>query len=198
MAVVHQASTRRLLSALPGPYHERMVSDWTYPVTPEPSPDNGVPRAAVLVALFEDQGVRRVILTKRPMHMPTHAGDLAFPGGKPHPGETPVETALREANEEVGIDPGAVEVLGYLPEIHTVSYSRMVVPVVGRLREVPVLEPDRNEVDKILIPDIEGFRDESAWRSETWDGRTLHFFELDGEILWGATARIVRRLIGLE
>ena len=176
-----------------------MVSDWTLPgVSREPPPDDGVARAAVLAALFEDDGAIRLILTKRPMHMPTHAGDLAFPGGKPHPGETPLETALREAHEEVGIDPTSVEVLGYLPEIHTVSYKRMVVPIVGRLPGVPDLQADPNEVDRILTPDVDDFRDASAWRTEDWNGRTVYFFEVDGEVLWGATARMVRQLIGLE
>jgi 8-oxo-dGTP pyrophosphatase MutT (NUDIX family) len=159
---------------------------------------NGVPRAAVLVPLFERDGSLHVILTKRPMHMPTHAGDLAFPGGKPHDGETPVETALREAHEEVGIVPGDVEVIGYLPEIHTVSYTRMVVPVVGTLGVEPVLRPDPSEVDKVLVPDIDRFRDDEMWRTEYWDGRPVHFFDVDGEVLWGATARMVRQLVGLD
>ena len=163
-----------------------------------PPPDEGIPRAAVLAALFEDEGTTRLVLTKRPMHMPTHPGDLAFPGGKPRPGETPLDTALREAEEEVGIDSSTVEVLGYLPEIHTVSYTRMVVPVVGRLTSVPVLVPDPNEVDLVLTPELDAFRDESKWQAEDWNGRAIHFFDVDGEVLWGATARMVRQLVGLD
>ena len=163
----------------------------------EPAPDPGVPRAAVLAAVFPDGPVTRLILTKRPMHMPTHAGDLAFPGGKPQDGESPLQTALREAEEEVGLVQDNVEILGYLPEIHTVAYSRMVVPVVGRLASPPDLRADPNEVDKILTPDIEGFRDPTAWRIEEWNGRSIYFFEIDGEILWGATAFMVRQLVGL-
>ncbi len=158
----------------------------------------GAPRAAVLVPLYDDNGLLRLILTKRPMHMPTHAGDLAFPGGKPEPGEDPVQTALREAHEEVGIEPNAVEVLGYLPDIHTVSYRRMVVPVVGRLLARPQLRPDPGEVDKVLLPDVDRFREPDAWRIEYWDGRPVHFFDVDGEVLWGATARMVRQLVGLD
>ena len=183
--------------------HSRTISGvlnaWPPPtLSPKPPPDDGIPRAAVLAALFDDGDVTRLVLTKRPMHMPTHAGDLAFPGGKPHPGETPLATALREAEEEVGISPDTVEVLGYLREIHTVSYSKMVVPVVGRLSEVPILVPDPNEVDLVLTPPLDAFRDESAWRTEEWDGRQLHFFDIDGEVLWGATAHLVRQLVGLD
>lgn len=177
----------------------RVRLDWLTPqLADTPSQEDGNGRAAVLAALFEDDGVARLVLTKRPMHMPTHAGDLAFPGGKPRPGETPVQTALREAEEEVGIDPASVEVLGYLHEIHTVSYAKMVVPVVARLASVPDLVPDPSEVDKVLTPDIEIFRDEASWRIEEWRGRPIHFFDVDGEVLWGATARMVRQLVGLE
>ncbi len=167
-------------------------------IRPTMNDGDGTPRAAVLVPLFVSNGALRLILTKRPMHMPTHAGDLAFPGGKPHTGEEPVDTALREAHEEVGIPPGRVEVLGFLPEIHTVSYSRMVVPVVGILSGQPELRPDPGEVEKVLLPEVDPFRDEHRWRVEYWDDRPVYFFPLDEEILWGATARMVRQLIGLD
>ncbi len=81
--------------------------------------------AAVLAPLFEDDGgMIRVVLTKRPNTMPTHAGHIAFPGGRPEPGDDgPIGTAMREATEEVGIDPEQVEVLGFLPAIDTVEFS---------------------------------------------------------------------------
>ncbi len=161
-------------------------------------PEGGGPRAAVLAPIYEDGGAARLILIRRPVHMPTHGGDLAFPGGKPRPGESPLDTALREAREEVGIDPAQVEVLGYLPAVHTVSYPLMVVPVVGRLGGVPELTPDPNEVDGVLTPSLELLRDERRWRAEQWNGRTVHFFDLGGDVLWGATAWMVRRLIGLN
>jgi len=173
--------------------------DWDFPgLSSHPPQGSGAPRAAVLAPLFEQDGDIRIVLTKRPMHMPTHPGDLAFPGGKPKPGESPVDTALREAHEEVGIEPESVEILGFLSEIHTVSYERMVVPVVGRLAAVPNLVPDPAEVARVLVPTVTELRDPRRWRQEDWNGRTLDFFEIDGEILWGATARMVRQLIGLD
>ena len=175
-----------------------MMDAWNFlQVLPEPPPSGGVPRAAVLAPLYEDGPDIRLILIRRPVHMPTHGGDLAFPGGKPEPGEGPLDTALREAGEEVGIDPDDVEVLGYLPAIHTVTYPRMVVPVVGRLAGVPELVPDPNEVDRILTPSKRSLEDESRWRTEQWNGREVYFFDIDGDVLWGATARMVRRLLGL-
>jgi 8-oxo-dGTP pyrophosphatase MutT (NUDIX family) len=165
-----------------------------------PPPPGEVPQAAVLVPLFEDdRGVTRLILTKRPMTMPTHAGHLAFPGGRPDDGDDgPVGTALREAEEEVGLDPDLVEVLGFLPAIHTVEYTLMVVPVVGWIDGVPYLQPSPREVDLILLPPLEGFKDEGRWRYELWRGHKVWFFDVDGEVLWGATAHMVRQLVGLE
>lgn len=169
-------------------------------VVDEEPPGGGLPRAAVLAALFVDaQGEIRLILTKRPLTMPTHAGHLAFPGGRPHPEDSgPVATALREAHEEVGIEPASVEVLGYLPPIHTVEFSLLVVPVVGRLSGEPVLHPSPREVDRVLVPTLTELADEAGWRYELWGGRRVWFYELEGEILWGATASMTRRLVGLE
>lgn len=158
--------------------------------------------AAVLAPLYEDSdGDVRLILTKRPDHMPTHPGDLAFPGGKVHPDDDDVvATALREAQEEIGLEPDEVEVLGFLPIIHTVAFARWVAPVVGRIEGEPALTADPNEVARILLPKLSMFLDEDRW---VWQpGRYLHkrvwFFELEDEILWGATAFMVRQLVGLE
>lgn len=163
-------------------------------------PFGDLPQAAVLVPLYDDaEGVTRVILTKRPLTMPTHAGHLAFPGGRPDDGDGgPVGTALREAEEEVGLDPASVEVLGFLPAIHTVEYSLLVVPVVGWIDRVPELRPSPREVAKVLEPPLAGFTSEAGWRFETWRDRKVWFFDVDGEVLWGATAHMVRQLVGLE
>lgn len=161
------------------------------------APTEGV-YAAVLATLYEVDGTVRLLLTKRPMHMPTHKGHLAFPGGKPHPGDDGVVgTALREAEEEVGIDPGTVEVLGFLEPIHTVEYSRYVVPVVGRVRPRPRLIPDPSEVELVLEPRLDELADPTTWWFEEWEGRHVWFREVGDEILWGATATMTRRLLGL-
>ncbi len=169
-------------------------------IIPDEPPAEGAPRAAVLVPLFDDPtGQMRVVLTKRPETMPTHAGHIAFPGGRPDPGDRgPVETALREAEEEVGISADRVQVLGFLPPIHTVEYSLYVVPVVGRLTAVPDLRPSPREVAAVFTPRAVELADPSRWRHERWRGRRVWFYDLDGEVLWGATAAMVRRLFGLE
>ncbi len=168
-------------------------------VRPTFESDSPLPRAAVLVGLYEDEmGDVRVILTKRPETMPTHAGHISFPGGRPDPEDSGVvATALREAEEEVGIDPTTVEILGYLPEIHTVEYQLLVVPVVGRLAGVPHLRPSEREVARILLPRLADLAEPESWRSERWGDRLIWFYEIEGEILWGATAHMMRNLLGM-
>ncbi|MGZ8754661.1 MAG: NUDIX hydrolase [Acidimicrobiia bacterium] len=169
-------------------------------IRPEPPPPVKRPQAAVLIPLYDDlDGVTRLILTKRPMTMPTHAGHLAFPGGRPDDGDGgPVGTALREAEEEVGLKPETVEVAGFLPAIHTIQYALMVVPVVGWIEGIPQLKPSPREVDKVLEPPVVIFADQRRWRFEMWRGHKVWFFDIEGEVLWGATAHMVRQLVGLE
>jgi len=156
--------------------------------------------AAVLAPLYEDEhGEVRVVLTKRPDTMPTHAGHIAFPGGRPDPEDDgPVATALREANEEVGIRADQVEVLGFLPSIDTVETPMLVVPVVARLHPPVQLIPSEREVDRIHTPRLADLADPGSWWSVPWNGWEVWYYDLDGDTLWGATARMVRQLLGLE
>ena len=155
--------------------------------------------AAVLAPLFEDDaGDVRMVLTKRPDTMPTHAGHIAFPGGRPDPGDGgPVGTALREAEEEVGISPEQVEVLGFLEPIDTVEFSLLVVPVVGRVSTPLGLVPSEREVARVYTPLLEDLANESSWWSVPWNGHEVWYYDLEGDTLWGATARMVRELLGL-
>ncbi|CAN5845059.1 CoA pyrophosphatase [soil metagenome] len=169
-------------------------------LAPEPPPPGEFPRAAVLIALYDDpEGMTRLVLTKRPDTMPTHAGHIAFPGGRPHSVDSgPVDTALREAHEEVGIPPDQVEVLGFLPPIDTVQFRLLVVPVVGRLQNPPLLVPSVREVARVYQPSLQDLADEDRWRYQHWNGRQVWFYDLEGDELWGATAMMTRRLLGLE
>lgn len=166
----------------------------------DPPPLGDEPRAAVLAPVFEDDhGDIRLLLTKRPMTMPTHAGHLAFPGGRPSPEDSgPLDTALRETEEEVGISRKDVEVLGFLPLVDTVAFSMMVVPVVGRLPVSPTFIPSEREVDRLFTPTLEELIDPSRWRYELWQERRVWFFDIEDDVLWGATAWMTRRLLSLE
>lgn len=156
--------------------------------------------AAVLVPLYEDDdGQVRVVLTKRPDTMPTHAGHIAFPGGRPEPEDGgPVGTALREAHEEVGIRPSQVDVFGFLPPIDTVEFNLLVVPVVGRVSTPLKLVPSEREVAKIYTPLVSDLADEDRWWSIPWNDWEVWYYDLDGDTLWGATARMVRLMVGLD
>lgn len=158
--------------------------------------------AAVLVALYEDAHEAHVVLTKRPDTMPSHQGEIAFPGGKRDPDDlTLVAAALREAHEEVGLEPGAVEIVAELDTIATVASAFAITPFVGLLAAPPVLAPHPVEVvDAFGIP-ISELLHPDTYREEMWDlwgeYRSMTFFELPGETVWGATARILTRLLEL-
>lgn len=153
---------------------------------------------AVLVPLYEDgEGSVRVILTRRPDHMSTHPGDVVFPGGHREDDEDPISTALREAWEEVGLPPGnVVEIFGGLTPVTTRDRSKPIVPVVARIERPAELVLDRREVDVIIEPALGELLDEARWAQRPWFGHSLWFFEFDEGILWGATAFMMRDLLG--
>lgn len=159
--------------------------------------------AAVLVPIFEEHGEARVILTKRPETMPSHQGEIAFPGGK-HDAAIDGDlraTALREAHEEIGLDPAEVEIVAELDHLVTVSARFALAPFVGVLPARPRLAPHPREVDAVFDVAISELLDPDSFREERWDvptetgvggpERAIHFFELVGETVWGATARIL-------
>jgi 8-oxo-dGTP pyrophosphatase MutT (NUDIX family) len=157
-------------------------------------------RAAVLVPVIDDGGALRLLLTRRTDDLPTHAGEVAFPGGLMEPGEVdPVKTALREAEEEIGLPGDAVEVLGLLDDFPTRTDAVAVTPVVGVLRRLPVLRARAAEVARIFdIPVAELVRaDRWTWRDKTRGGRSLriYYFLHQGETLWGLSALIVLHLL---
>jgi 8-oxo-dGTP pyrophosphatase MutT (NUDIX family) len=157
--------------------------------------------AAVLIPLVLDGDDVGVVLTRRAGHMRSHTGEVAFPGGAVDAGEAPADAALREALEEVGIDPSAVELIGQLDEISTVGSRFTIAPFVGVLAEVPVLRPNPSEIDRAFTVTLRELLDSDTWREEVWPlpwGEfDMAFFELDGDTVWGATGRILRQLLML-
>lgn len=154
-------------------------------------------RAAVLVPLYEDGGDLRLILTRRHEDMPTHAGDVVFPGGMIEAGDSgPEETARREAWEEIGLPPDHVEVIGGLEPVTARMQDMLIVPVVARVRRPARLVPSPSEVEAIIEPRLSELLDESSWRQEVWGGHTIWFHSFPEGMLWGATARMVRSLLG--
>ena len=153
--------------------------------------------AAVLVPVFEADGEVSVILTKRPETMPSHQGEIAFPGGKHDPvlDADLRATALREAREEIGLDPDDVEIVARLEGISTVASRFVITPFVGFLPGRPVLTPDPREVTRVFEVPLSELMADGVYREERWDGPMLdldvHFYELADETVWGATARIL-------
>jgi 8-oxo-dGTP pyrophosphatase MutT (NUDIX family) len=151
----------------------------------------------VLVPLYELDGDSRVVMIKRPETMSSHRGEIAFPGGKFEPGVDPDlrTTALREASEEIGLDPDAVDIVARLDGIGTVASRFTITPYVGLLSQRPVLTPSPGEVVRILEVPLSELLDPDVYRQEHWDTLTddfdVHFYDLDDETVWGATARIL-------
>jgi len=155
--------------------------------------------SAVLVLLTDVGAGPEVLLTRRSWEMRSHRGEVSFPGGRMDPGETALDTALRESHEEVGLEPGLVTIRGELPHLNTAVTRSYIVPKVGTVTERLELTAQTSEVERVLWVPLTDFTREGAYRSELWGAppldRMLHFFELDDETVWGATARIIADLL---
>ena len=156
----------------------------------------GIRPAAVLVPFFDRGGEAHLVLTKRPQHMPTHKGEIAFPGGKFEDDDGSLEqTALREMEEEVGVPRRAVEIVGELRAYGTLSSRFGIVPFVGILDEPAAYEADPSEVERVLEVPLSELLEDGVHREERWGlapaDRPVHFFELEDETVWGATAGIL-------
>ena len=152
--------------------------------------------AAVLVAVT-DRPEPGVILTVRREHMRTHAGQVAFPGGRLDPGEDAVAAALREAHEEILLDPAAVDVVGAADLYRTVT-GYAVTPVVGVIPPDLPLEPHEHEVADWFEAPLDFLLDPGNQhrRSALFQGRTRHYYEIvwNERRIWGATAAMIVNL----
>lgn len=176
----------------------RPSSDYDLNPDQEGPPGRTLRPAGVLIAVAEVRGRLDVLLTKRASGLKHHPGQIAFPGGKVDQGDRDVvAAALREAQEEVGLDPGRVEILGTMPEHETVT-GFSVTPVLARITQpfVPVAEP--GEVEEVFsvplsfVTDRANFRiEQRLWRG-TW--RSFYVVPHGPYYIWGATARMLRAL----
>lgn len=157
--------------------------------------------AAVLAPLyFDDEGVPHLIFTKRPLTLRQHAGQISFPGGgRDDSDATPLHAALREAEEELGIPTEAVDVLGMLDELPTITRFR-IRPFVGVIPHDLPLKPNPDEVAEVLKVPIPTLLDPSRVRHETKEvpflpgPQVIDYYDLGHHVIWGATARILRNL----
>ncbi len=162
--------------------------------------------SAVLLLLADGPAGAEVLLTRRSMSMTNHKGEISFPGGRVDHGESAIDTALREAHEEVGLDPTLPTVVGELEHLNTIVSKSYIVPVVAHLdvgpHERPPLAPQTMEADRVMWTPIAELTRPGTYRLERWGNvpldRPLHFFELDDETVWGATARMLFDLLTLR
>jgi 8-oxo-dGTP pyrophosphatase MutT (NUDIX family) len=200
------------LPALPG---DRMKVDWLRARLPEAQvwtpewPGDGArfaerepAAAAVLVPLVARDDGLHVLLTRRTAHLRDHAGQISFPGGRTEPHDADaVATALREAQEEVGLDPAQVDVLGHLPAYTTVT-SFVVTPVVALVAPPFALKLDSFEVDEAFEVPLGFLMNPAHHRRHEWEmaGVQRRFLSMPwqgpgGEyFIWGATAAMLRNL----
>jgi 8-oxo-dGTP pyrophosphatase MutT (NUDIX family) len=172
------------------------VDDLTRFVPPE---GNDARRGAVLMLFGEGPVGPDLLLTERAHHMRSHPGQVSFPGGAIDPGETPREAALREAEEETGVDPSGVHVFAELPELWLPPSNFAVTPVLGWWHEpsdVAVVDPD--EVHDIFRAPIRELADPAhrivVRHPSGWLGPGFLIGDDKDVILWGFTAGIVARL----
>jgi len=168
--------------------------------TPGTVPD-GVRDGAGLILLYPHRHRVHVVLTVRKHDLPQHAGQVSLPGGAVEPSEDPTAAALREAHEEVGIDPGAVTVLGRLTPLHIPASGFVLHAVVGDVPARPDLRPDPREVERILEVPLDDLCDPARvvveQRQLVGRLREVPYFDVDGEKVWGATAMILAELLWL-
>ena len=158
--------------------------------------------AAVLVPVTDRDGPH-LVFTKKTSGVPHHKGQFSFPGGVVETGDgSRVETALREAWEEIRLPAEAVEVLGLLDDTPTRATNFVITPVVGIVRAPVVFEPDGREIERVIEVPLATLRDPAIFRTELWerDGEPhpVLFYQVSAEdLVWGATARILSQFLAL-
>ncbi len=151
--------------------------------------------AAVLIPVIDTGDRLRLLLTQRASHLKHHAGQISFPGGRAEAGDAgPVETALRETHEEIGLAPGRVEVVGFLDNYYTIT-GYTVTPVVGFVRSLPPLTLDANEVEDAFEVPASHALDPAQHRQFEKEvlGHKVPIYEIywKQRRIWGATAAII-------
>lgn len=165
----------------------------------EPPPD--AKKSSVLILLFPNKEKElELILTLRSRDI-DHGGQISLPGGRSDENESYIETALREAQEEVGINPGTVEILGVLSDLYVSHSNNLVKPVVGYMPEVPDLKPNPAEVEEAFTVEVKSLAAKKNLTVENWDLKKysyeVPYWDIHEVPLWGATAMILNELLDL-
>ena len=158
-------------------------------------------KAAVLLGLYEQEGEPTILFIRRSSTLRAHSGEIAFPGGGvDQTDSSPIMAALREAQEEIGLDPARVEVLGVLQPVFTVVSNYLVIPVVAFLpRGLGTLQLQASEVTEIILAPLHDLTNPDIFHTEEWmrvvRTRTVYFYDYGSYRIWGVTARILNELL---
>ena len=161
-------------------------------------------KSAVLLALFEQNGMPYLAFIRRASTLRAHSGEIAFPGGGVDATDaSSAMTALREAYEEIGLEPKRVEVLGVLPPVFTIVSNYLITPVVAYLPQGPgTLQLQASEVTELILAPLHALADPAIAHTEQWTrngmARTVYFYDYDSYRIWGATGRILSMLLALS
>lgn len=194
---LERALSLRLASPLPGDQAHSVMRAralgrdfpaFTHKLPPRPG--------AVLILLYQDDDQIRFPMIRRAEYVGAHSGQVSLPGGKAETGEDAAQTALRETDEEIGVDRRLPRVLGALSEFFVVPSNFLIRPIVAVVDHVPVFRPDSYEVAAVLSADLDSLLDDSAiLEAEIVAGGSYRMnaphFMLDGAMVWGATAMIL-------
>ncbi len=157
--------------------------------------------SAVLLPLFEHDGQLSLAFIRRATNLRSHSGEIAFPGGSVDPDDTSiVMTALREAQEEIGLDPARVEVVGLLSPVFTVVSNFLITPVVAFLPQgLGEIHLQASEVHELLFAPLQGLADPTILHTEQWTRdnrkRLVYFYDYGSYRIWGATGRMLNAFL---
>lgn len=154
---------------------------------------------AVIILLYEDKGGIRFPLIKRPEYFGAHGGQVSLPGGKAEAGEEAVQTALRECEEEIGVSQAQISVLGKLSDFLVIPSNYLVTPVIASITPKPLFKPDPYEVSRILEAYLQDISTDDAVKQKEILAAGKYrmiapHFEIENEVVWGATAMILNEL----
>ena len=157
-------------------------------------------KAAVLMPVYEDGDGLHILFTRRSEEMPQHRGQIAFPGGGQHPDDPSLlATALREAEEEIGLRPGDVEILGELDDTATATSHFIVSPFVGFIPHPYSFRVNAAEIVELIPLPLSLLCDPSRFREELWDRDDakipVYFYMVGSHVIWGLTARILKQFL---
>lgn len=171
---------------------------------PEPRLIGVAPRqAAVLAPLYARDGKPYLLFTRRSTDLPSHKGEISFPGGSRDAVDSSLaQTALRESYEELGLERARVTLLGALPPAYTFVSNFLVTPYVGWLGEgLPPLRPQASEVAEVIEAPVSALDDEGIYHDELWSRggvtHTVHFYDFGVYRIWGLTGRLLHQFLAL-